>query len=156
MNKTTLLGIAVVILLIVNIITLGFIGFQAGGHAVRGGHAEPKDIIMHRLHFNADQRSKYEELILWHRENINKYDNKIRSVKEALYALLSKNNAYSKKDSLISVINGYQKQIEETHFKHFKDIKKLCRQDQQKYYNELIEELPALFSLGHLHHERPE
>jgi len=50
------------------------------------------------------------------------------------------------KDSLITVINLNQKQIEETHFKHFEDIKKLCKPEQLDDFKEFSKELGRLFA----------
>ena len=50
------------------------------------------------------------------------------------------------KDSLITLLNSYQNQVEETHFKHFEDIKKLCHQDQLEDFNELTEDLSRIFA----------
>ncbi|MEL1244398.1 hypothetical protein AAEO56_09015 [Flavobacterium sp. DGU11] len=141
MKKTTLLGTGIVLLLIINALTLGFIYFKAGRPPQ---HPEPKEVISKMLHFDEGQRHQYEEQIVWHRTRINQLDGRIRKAKEELYALLAENNT-SKKDSLITVISGLHKEIEETHFKHFSDIKSICRPEQQVYYKQLIIELPRLF-----------
>ena len=74
---------------------------------------------------------------------------------------LKKNELYShlktdvtpinRNDSLVIQLADYQSQIETTHYNHFLDIKKLCRQEQLKKYDELTTELSKIFS----HPRRP-
>jgi hypothetical protein len=49
------------------------------------------------------------------------------------------------KDSLIEILASNQKKIEETHFKHFQDIKKLCTPEQMNRFDDLTEELSRIF-----------
>lgn len=147
MEKTKLLTISVIGLLLLNFGTLGFLIIGGKGHRPpHEGRPEPKTIIIDKLHFDANQQKQYAELIKWHRGEITKLDSNIREAKNELYSQLSKPETNVKtKDSLIAVINSNQKQIEETHFKHFEDIKKLCHKDQMDDFNELSEELGRIF-----------
>lgn len=148
MEKTKLLTIAVIGLLVINLGTLGFLLMNGKEHpGPRGGRPQPKEIIINKLHFDAQQQQAYEKLIQWHRGEIDKLDGNIRQAKTELYAQLSQAETNVKaKDSLILVINSSQKQIEETHFKHFEDIKKLCHEDQLADFNALTEELSRIFA----------
>lgn len=148
MEKTKLLTIAVIGLLVINLGTLGFLLLNGKGDPhPHGGRPEPREIIIEKLHFDAVQQKEYAKLIEWHRSEITRLDDNIRKAKNELYSQLSQaeTNATSK-DSLISVINSNQKQIEETHFRHFEDIKKLCHKDQMKDFNALTEELSRIFA----------
>jgi|SRR6218665_988343 len=156
MEKTKLLTLSVIGLLLLNLGTLGFL-FLNGQKEHRGPHEQglrPKDIIIEKLHFDPAQQKEYEELIDWHQQEIRKYDDNIREVKNELYQQLSLQQTDSKiKDSLTSLLADYQKQIETAHFKHFEDIKKLCRPNQMQDFNSLTEELGRLFAPKH---HRPE
>lgn len=148
MEKTKLLTLAVIGLLVINFGTLGFLLLNGKDHhPPHGGRLEPKEIIIEKLHFDEAQQEEYEKLIQWHRGEITRLDDNIRNAKNELYAQLSQTKIDTKsKDSLIGVINSNQKQIEETHFKHFQDIKKLCHQDQLDDFNELSQELSRIFA----------
>ncbi|MEO5775773.1 MAG: periplasmic heavy metal sensor [Flavobacterium sp.] len=149
MEKTKLLTITVIGLLLLNLGTLGFLFLNGpkGHRPPREGRQEPKTIIIDKLHLDAQQQKEYAKLIQWHHGEITKLDDNIRQVKNELYSQLSQTETNQKtEDSLITVINSYQKQVEETHFKHFEDIKKLCRQDQMQNFNELTEELSRIFA----------
>lgn len=150
MEKTKLLTITVIGLLLINIGTLGFLLLNGKGHrAPHDGRPEPKQIIINKLHFDANQQKEYEKLIESHYAKITLLDDNIREAKNELYSQLNQNETNVKiKDSLIAVINSNQKQVEETHFKHFEDIKKLCHQDQMEDFKNLTEELSRIFSRG--------
>jgi Spy/CpxP family protein refolding chaperone len=152
MEKTKLLTITVIGLLLLNFATLGFL-FISGTkghkppHDIPEGRHEPKEIIIERLHFDANQQKEYGQLIEWHRGEIRQLEDSIRVSKNELYMLLNDDKVDEKaKVTLINEIALFQKQIEATHFKHFEDIKKLCKPEQQVYFNELTEELGRLFS----------
>lgn len=149
MEKTKLLTIAVIGLLLINIGTLGFLLLNGKEHRPphEDGRPEPKEIIIEKLHFDAAQQKEYDNLIRWHRGEITRLDGNIRQAKNELYAQLSQADVQAKvKDSLIAVINSNQKQIEATHFKHFEDIKKLCHKDQMDDFDALTEELSRIFA----------
>ena len=148
MEKTKLLTIAVIGLLIINFGTLGFLLLNGKGHRPpQEGRQKPKEIIIEKLHFDEAQQKDYAKLIKWHHGEITRLDDQIRQTKNELYSQLNQGETNVKtKDSLVSLLAGYQKQIEETHFKHFEDIKKLCRQNQMENFNALTEELSKIFA----------
>jgi len=148
MEKTKLLTISVIGLLLLNFATLGFLFLNGSReHHLPHEGQKPREIIIDKLHFDANQQKEYDKIIQWHHGEIERLDGNIRQTKNELYAQLSKPEVNAKtKDSLIAVLNLYQKQIEQTHFKHFEDIKKLCHQDQIDDFNALTEELGRIFA----------
>lgn len=143
MNKTKLLTYSVIALLLLNLATIGFMLPKPGERH----RATPREIIIKKLNFDENQQKEYEELISWHRSHIDELDAKIRVTKKELYAqLLVKESNLNTTDSLLTALSDCQKQIETTHFKHFKDIKKLCRKDQLNRFDALTEDLNKLFS----------
>jgi hypothetical protein len=149
MEKTKLLTITVIGLLLLNFATIGFL-FLNGPKGNRLPHLdrqEPKAVIIEKLHFDTNQQKEYDKLIQWHQGEINQLDDQIRQTKNELYSGLSEKEINIKtKDSLITLLNSYQKQIEETHFKHFQDIKKLCKPEQQEDFKMLTEEMSRIFA----------
>ena len=149
MERTKLLTITVIGLFLINLATLGFLFLNGPkpGEMPHEGRRQPKTIIIEKLHFDANQQKEYEKLIRWHREEIDQLDDSIRQTKNKLYSGLSESNLNIKtKDSLIALLNAYQKQVEETHFKHFEDIKKLCKPNQQEDFMALTTELSRIFA----------
>ena len=150
MSKTKLLSIFVAALVALNIILIVVFVIKKPPHPPNapihhdiGG--APKNIIIKKLHFDKKQIASYEKLIEQHRSNINSIDGELKVVKQELYILLSKEDQTGK-DSLITKVMVFQKEIESTHFNHFLDIKKLCTKEQLKDYNELTHELARLFA----------
>lgn len=152
MEKTKLLTITVIGLLLLNLGTLGFLflnGTQEQRPPRKGteGRPNPREVIIDRLGFDSHQQKEYDKIIDWHKSEIKRLDSDIREAKNELYALLKQSQVDEKiKNSLITVINVNQKQIEETHFKHFTDIKKICHPDQIDDYNDLTKHLGRIFS----------
>jgi Spy/CpxP family protein refolding chaperone len=148
MEKSKLNSIAIIVLIVLNICTLGFIFFNSSkNHRPPMDRMNPKDIIIKKLHLDESQQKDFTKLIEWHQSEIQKHDKEIVNAKKSLYGLLTNNEIDLKsKDSLITVINLNQKQIEETHFKHFEDIKKLCKPEQLDDFKEFSKELGRLFA----------
>lgn len=158
MKKTTLLSIALVILVVLNLGLMGtiFFGPKHGPHGRHDGKMRPeremgrrpREIIIQNLGFNNTQVQQYDALIKTHREKIDTLDKGIRDTKQKLYALLQSDFKPANRDSLIAQINVYQKQIEETHFNHFQDIKNICTPQQKKSFEVMAPEFPRLFHPG--------
>lgn len=145
MNKTKLLSVAVIALLVLNFGILGFL-FVSKKHEPNG-RKMPREIVIERLHFDENQIVEYETIIEEHQKNIRNLDHSIRKTKNELYQLLNEEKIdSSQKDSLYLKLANYQKQIETTHFNHFLEIKKLCKKEQLDDYEYLTGELSRLFS----------
>lgn len=150
MNKTKLLSVAVITLLVLNFGILGFL-FLSKKHGPNG-RKMPREIVIEILHFDENQIVEYEKIIKEHQNAIRNLDDSIRKTKNELYQLLNEEKINSaQKDSLYLKLANYQKQIETTHFNHFLEIKKLCKKEQLADYKNLTEELSKIFS----HKPRP-
>ncbi len=151
MNKTKVLGFAVIALLVLNFGILAFLFLSKNEDGPRG-RKMPREIIIEKLHFDKNQIDAYDKTIKIHQETIRELDDSIRTAKNDLYQLLNSENINSvQKESIFLKLANYQKQIETTHFNHFLEIKKLCKKEQLSDYENLTEELSKLFS----HPRRP-
>lgn len=147
MDKIKVLTFAVIGLVVLNIGIISFLYFTNPNSNPEDNRRKPKDIIIDKLHFDANQIKKYEDIITIYRATIDSLNNQNREIKAELYSQLKQpsvnNNA---KDSLIQLVLINQKRIEETNFRHFQDIKNICNKSQIDDYNSLTEELEKLFS----------
>ncbi len=141
MNKIRLLSCIALGLLISNLSLVAFIIFNKPKHPLKEG---PKKIIIERLHFDNQQIARYEQLITLHRVAINQTDSLILVCKNELYSTL-KNNNVATKDSIEYKLGQLQIKVEEVHYNHFLEIKKLCRKDQLNNFNILINDITQLF-----------
>jgi periplasmic protein CpxP/Spy len=151
MSKIKLLTIAVIGLLIMNLGILAFLFFSRAatpeGHRLLPAPEEVKYIIIDRLHFDNDQVAQYEKLVQAHQRSVRELDRQIRMAKNNLYASLAE-GAAANVDSLQNRLAEFQRQIEELHYNHFADIKKLCKPGQMKYFDDLTKDLAKFFAPG--------
>jgi protein CpxP len=142
MNKSKLLFIAVIVLIMINITTLYF--FISKGK--KSKHIEPKELIAKRLHFNEKQIIQYDELIKFHRSSIKDMDKSINETKTILFQTLTQTESKKILDSLLQEIAQKQLKIEQIHYNHLLDIKKICTENQLQDYNNLTDEFLNIFS----------
>jgi|JFJP01.1.fsa_nt_gi periplasmic protein CpxP/Spy len=146
MNKTKVLVFAVIALVALNFGIIGFLFLSKNNDGTRG-RKMPREIIIEKLHFDANQIAAYEKIIQDHQKKIKGLDDSIRVSKNELYQLLNSDTIdSSQKDTIFFKLADYQKQIETTHFNHFLEIKKLCKKEQLSDYENLTEELSKIFS----------
>ncbi len=141
MNKLKLISIAAIGLLVVNLMLVTAL-FMRKPHPNPEG---PKKLIIEKLHFDEQQVKAYDTMVTWHRAEIRNSDEQILKLKNTLYNHLNEDVDQRTKDSLIAAIANVQTHIERTHYKHFEDIKKLCKPDQQKDFEKLTQEISNLF-----------
>jgi periplasmic protein CpxP/Spy len=158
MNKGRFFQWTTVILIVLNLVILGFVLKKGRGHHERGPMTRtdhPKGSIrgeiVDRLGFNEAQTAEYDLLIDSHKKAIAEADHGIRKAKKALFGLL-KSSDQSNKEALIANINTHQKSIEEAHFEHFESIRGICTEDQMERFDALTEDLARLFAP---HGDRP-
>ncbi|MDO8999998.1 MAG: hypothetical protein Q7W45_09555 [Bacteroidota bacterium] len=148
MNKTRLLGIAVISLLLINLGILAIMFFKHGPPPMgKMAHSEgPKKIIIERLKFDAEQQKQYEVIITEHKTKTKELNKKSRELHDDLFSLLI-NNTIDKtiSDSLIQTIANNQKAIDNLNFEHFQKIKAICKNEQIERYNNFVLELTHLF-----------
>ncbi|MEP7196349.1 MAG: hypothetical protein ABI851_07490 [Saprospiraceae bacterium] len=143
MNRMKLLGGISIALLLINL----FLVWQILSHNSRlGRKEEPKKVIIKRLDLDDKQVEEYEKLINWHKEKIHIADDQMMAIKNELYSSLQNGKQTSSNDSLINSIGQLQMSIEQINYKHFQDIRNLCRPDQQKLFDSLSGDITKLFA----------
>lgn len=143
MNKVKALSILSIALVAVNV---GLIWFLVSHRPPFGKHEGPKNVIIKKLNLDEGQVKEYQKLIDWHRQNIGTAEQKMFDLKHALYATLAQDENTAVSDSLKQEIGKVQVEIENINFKHFQDIKKLCKAEQVKLFEELSEDIAQLFN----------
>jgi len=141
MNKYKFLIIIIVVLLISNG-ALFFILIKE-----QKGKLEPKNLIIEKLHFDKEQIKNYEIYIQQHRAAIFENETKMNKLRRNLYQELNYSDNNSKIDSIISNIAKQQVTAEHINYNHFLEIKRLCKPNQSKDYQEFTKEISNLFSL---------
>jgi hypothetical protein len=144
MNKVKFLSILSIGLVVSNI---ALIVFMVYNKPPRPKHFGPRNIIIDKLDFNAEQVKTYDQLIKWHQDEITKTEKDIMVFKNKLYSNLSSDVNNQVNDSLISELGKVQMRVENIHYKHFQDIRQLCNPDQKQAFNRLTEEIASLFAM---------
>lgn len=145
MSKKAFTTAIISILLVSNIILIAFVFLDGNGPGGRD-HDRPRNIIIEKLDLDEDQIKKYDELIHWHREQISMRDQRIFELKNKLYKQLALKDNHTDVNVLIDSIAQLQKEAEQIHYRHFNDIKLLCREEQLPAYNKLLKEIAGIFS----------
>jgi len=143
MEKTKLLTILVIGLLLINILLVVFFIFTKGPRPMRPN--ENREIIIDKLQLSKSQIVAYDSLILWHQNEINVSERDINLAKMNLFRSIA-SNELEVKDSIINRISEMQKFIELAHYQHFMDLKKLCDPSQMQAFSQLMTEVGGLFN----------
>jgi protein CpxP len=147
MNKIKLLTFSVIGLLFLNIGIIGFLYFSRTADINDKFNQKPREIISEKLHFDANQIKSYDQLIEIHKDKIDSLNSKSKKIKFELYSQLKLKTINTiEKNRLINEMVNNQKEIENTYFQHFLDIKSLCKKDQIGAFNSLTNELGKMFS----------
>ncbi|MBO0947816.1 periplasmic heavy metal sensor [Fibrella forsythiae] len=151
MERTKLLTIAVIGLLLLNLVTIGFLVLRPGKPGGRpedgppGGEG-PSRIIIERLHFDDNQQERYQTLIEAHRAQTRELASQSVHLYRDYYGLLENDQPDTAQiTSLNRQIGQNQREQAQLNFDHFNDIKQLCRPDQQAAFRQLVSELSRLF-----------
>ena len=142
MNKANLFKWAAIVLLAINLFLVGFMILNKPPKP-----KTPKERVINKLNLDSEQIKSYETLITEHKREVRKIRKSIILSKKELYQYLKQDSANSDEiEALKSIIGVAYASIETKHFKHFSDIKNICREDQLENFDELTEELSKLFS----------
>lgn len=133
----------VIALVLINLAVLALFVFNPRPHMPpREG---PRRIIIERLQLDPQQVGQYEALIHEHRQAVTEKESAIRQLKQQYFQQL-KTPENPPNDSLLSAIGAAQQDIEKIHYRHFAEIRKICRPDQTPRFDALTDELVRFFS----------
>jgi Spy/CpxP family protein refolding chaperone len=152
MERTKLLTLASIGLLLLNLLTIGFLVLKPG-QAVRPGHppgppgAEgPIAVIIERLQLDATQQAQYQQLVREHQHQARVLHEQSAQLFRDYYGLLESNHPDSAQATTLSQqIATNQQNMAQLNFTHFSQIKALCRPDQLANFNRLVSDLAKLF-----------
>lgn len=128
------------VLLLLNGVLL-FTLFQ-GVRPARPRFEGPRNEIIERLHFTPEQEVKYDALIRKHQQGIREQEALLIQKKNELYADLNRKD----NDSIIEDLAQIQRNIEQIHLQHFREIEQVCTPEQKVYFKALQKEIAQLFA----------
>ena len=140
MSKTKLLTILLAAMVILNVVMIGALIRPKPGHS-----ADPQKMIIEKLDLDQKQIELYQVLITAHQAGVRLKMDEMKAAKNALFMSLTDADD-SEKTRLIDEIASIQKEIENIHYMHFRDLGNICRPDQQERFNALTHELAGVFA----------
>ncbi len=152
MERTKLLTITVVGLLVLNLLTVGLLAVRLGGANQvdhRPGPPDqqgPEQVIIDRLRFDSTQQNQYRHLIEQHRQQTHALGKESAQLYRDYYGLLAESVVDSVRASALRrEIADNQLAVARVNFDHFAQIKALCHPDQQADFMSLVSDLGNLF-----------
>jgi protein CpxP len=142
-DKSKLLWVAVIALLVLNFSTLAFIWFRHPPdhheHEMHGGNVA--DFLIHELSFSDEQVKKFDELKKDHHERVENIQHALHDLHDDFFNLMKADVIDSSKvNSVADAMALKQKEIETVTFNHFSEVRKLCDADQKKKFDKVIDE----------------
>jgi hypothetical protein len=102
----------------------------------------PDEFIINKLHFSDEQISEFQELRDRHHDSIIIIQNEGRKIRTALFENLKNDKkTEAQLDSLMAAIGDNQKQIEYVTYRHFRQVRELCNEEQKKVFDDIIQEV---------------
>ena len=142
MEKTKLLTIAVIGLLILNIVTVTFLWLgrshppRFGQKTGRNGRPPAAAFLVKELNFDEHQTASYDRLREVHHKKNEDLQDVLRQNREALFSGIATNDT-----SKLAEIGEIQKEFDRSTFLHFQEVRTLCRPDQQPKFDQIIGEV---------------
>ncbi len=102
----------------------------------------PDEFIISKLHFSDKQVHEFEELRDRHHDSVIVLQDEGRKLRTALFDnLKNANKTEAQVDSLMGAIGNNQKQIEYVTYRHFRQLREICNEEQKKIFDNIIEEI---------------
>lgn len=146
MNKSRLILVALILLVLLNIGTLIILFLPTRKEDRQGPPGRTAaDFIIGQLHLDASQQEKFAELRMRHQDAVAVARREDRRLHDMYFNLLKNDQPdKTKADSVSRLIADQRRVIEEATFIHFEELRKLCRDDQKKLFDATIDEIARM------------
>ena len=152
MKKINFLILCVVLLILLNIGTLGFLfyGHPRGGNERRPPPGnDPAAFIVDKLKLDKPQQEKFKELRDKHHQMMRDVQEEDKRLHDAYFNLLKSDDPDKRQvDSLANLVASQQKTLATMAFNHFMQLRAICHDDQKKIFDETIDEITRVVAEG--------
>jgi hypothetical protein len=151
MKRETLLTLAVVALLVLNIGILAYLFMSRRPDGERAamppGGNQFDELVITQLRLNAAQQEQFKSLKHQHRSAMQGHDTKYRDVLGQYFALLRETRLdTARRDSLQRLLTDIHGQKISMTLQHFLALKNICSPEQQSLFERLIPELSRVLT----------
>lgn len=134
------IGWIVIVLAILNVVLLTFI-WQGHQHSQRRGPGGGMKLLEEKLGLSESQKSELEQIRESHFSRMEELRTDSRQTRKALHDLWSETNSSQKVSELTEHLGKLQAAIEKATFEHFAEIRSICTPEQQKVFDNLIQDV---------------
>ena len=154
MKKERFYSIVIILLLILNLGTLGYLWTNKNEqhHLPPPMHnrPDPAERIARKLQLNDEQKEQFEVLKQEHKRGIDSVHNAMNGLRRELFMLAdNKELDATLQDSLLNEIKNVEAAKHMVVLKHFHDLRLILREDQLGAFDDLIEEVSRGAGPGH-------
>ncbi|MFT4856586.1 MAG: protein CpxP [Algoriphagus sp.] len=141
MKTNTFLKIAVLIMVLINVVLIGFM-IVGPKMPPRGKQDDLKEIISEKLNLNEEQRASYFQLAKSHNEAMSQVNQKQKPmIREYFNYLKLEAKDPAMQDSLLELINQLDQDKLTLTYSHFEELKKICDPDQVVIFEKIMDEI---------------
>ena len=147
-TKNKLLTWLVVLLLIANAITITMF-WLSRSKPPQPMRATPQNFLVESLKLDAKQQEQLEVLVKEHRQGAEQLRMKTKDSKEALFDLLKQPNVSdSTKQAAAKAVSVTTEELDLLTLNHFQKVRALCNSEQQKKFDEIINDVIRMMRPG--------
>lgn len=141
MSKSKTIGIAVIVLALMNVALLAFLWFgqKHNQRLINGGGGLL--VLTEKLGLSESQRNQLEVLRQEHFRRMEPLRRQSHESRDRLHSLWSGGGTQEQVDSLSAEIGSLQAQIERNTFQHFSEIRAICNAEQKKIFDQIIKDI---------------
>jgi Spy/CpxP family protein refolding chaperone len=139
-NKWT--AIAFIVLVLLNLTTLAVFFFTRPPMHDGPRNGSATDFLVKEVGLDSIQKNAFAELRKEHQQQMRELREKNREAKEAFFDLLANPDIDAATlDAAATKASQYEKESDLITFRHFQRVRKICRPDQQKKFDQLIHQV---------------
>ena len=147
LSKNKILVLAVILLMVANIALLATIWLTHNKQ--RPPRGTPDDYLIKELGLNDEQQTKYHDLVKQHRRQSEEIRGQVKDARHELFKMLSQPGiADSTKKTAADNIAKQLEQLDLLTFDHFQQVRAICTPQQQKKFDEIIEDVLQMIASG--------
>jgi protein CpxP len=126
----------------VNVLALGFFGFNEFQHRPFPGGPQLKNVIADELQFDEKQRTIYAGYVKNHQDQSAEIRKEIAEAKKAYYQFENQN------PQALQLLTATYGKLDSLNYAHFRDIRGLCKGPQIKAFDRLVEQILTSSNFG--------